>query len=785
MNMSNNLSIYGHAYTRVFTYTESGFYREFTASGGVYLLWDMLNLGAASGQSTLDGLDKVYYELQRFKDEQSEKSYWAIGRSLGRAEGTGEKSASLGSGENLVIWDEGFGGLSVPGENPLVLWASNQALPDREQFIRIAANCFLFLDADVLRKAGALISRQISWERTATELIWQMQNNPTLSYLLKSPHILIAFAEDGAVYIRCEDGELKASLVLTHGGGESTLRDMLRGELDDVFLLMIASLAEQFPDVLNGEKSLRILPILKTAKTLMTSGYTVEGLQSGEYTIATEAEDETAFDIPVKPGQMAIDPDNWCISNNVDGKRIFDTAFEYVVEGAKAIENLPQLSFGALTTVDRWEIEAFQNIRNLIVSYAADKSVRPLSIAVFGSPGSGKSFGVTQIAQNVLPGKVKKLEFNVSQFTSLADLGAAFQKVRDVILEGRLPLVFFDEFDSDRDSLPLGWVKSFLMPMQDGKFKDESGEHPLGKCILVFAGGTAASFAEFTAPLSSDKPEEQQAFKNIKGPDFVSRLKGTINVLGPNPKDSSDNNYILRRALLLRSLCERKLKVKRGIAPISKNIIWAMLTVPNYKHGARSMEAILDMSRLEGNVWEPVSLPFYSQLSLHVDADAFIKLVLREVILNSYLEQLAQAIHADFCKKETERDHADAPYNIPWEQLPEGIKESNREQAASFTKKLSDAGYSYDAGDTPFASVDALADEEVLLLAQHEHLRWMKDREARGWTYGEIRDDEKKLHPLLISWEELPAEERQKDVDIIENIIPLLESIGLRVYKTI
>jgi len=65
-----------------------------------------------------------------------------------------------------------------------------------------------------------------------------------------------------------------------------------------------------------------------------------------------------------------------------------------------------------------------------------------------------------------------------------------------------------------------------------------------------------------------------------------------------------------------------------------------MLLVPKYKHGARSMEAILDMSRIEGNAWEPThgSQPpchftFYSQLSIHVDADAFIKLVLREVIL--------------------------------------------------------------------------------------------------------------------------------------------------------
>ena len=669
-----NITIYGHAYTRVFTYTEDGIHHEFKTNGGIHLLRDILNPDAENGNSSIpEGLDRIHYEIQRFEDEQSKQSYWAIDRHLGKVKGqSAEKAMTVGSGENLVVWDERFGGLSLPDKDCSVLWASNKALPDQEQFSKIADNCFLFLDADVLRRAGAMISRQISWERTASELIWQLQNNPAISYLLKAPHILISFAEDGAVYIWHESSELNASLALTHGGGESSLRGKLKGDIDDAFIVMTANLVDQFPAVLKSERPLQIMQILKTAEALMTSGYTLDNLKNSEYSITREWL-ETTFPVPVTPGQSVIDPDHWCISNSVSDKRVFDIAFNYVLEGAKEIEGLPQLSFGALTTVDRWEIEAYQNIRNLIVGYAEDTSVRPLSIAVFGSPGSGKSFGVTQIAKNVLPGKVEKLEFNVSQFTGLADLGAAFQKVRDIILEGKLPLVFFDEFDSANGDLPLGWIKYFLMPMQDGKFKDDSGEHPLGKCILVFAGGTAASFAEFIRPMNPgyevvkenngfdelnilkmkpDEAKKHDAFKNVKGPDFVSRLKGTIDVLGPNQKDKNDKNYILRRALLLRSLCERKLNLKKGKeAPISKNIIWAMLLVPQYKHGARSMEAILDMSRLEGNVWEPVSLPFYSQLSLHVDADAFIKLVLREVILNSYIEQLAQAIHADYLKE--------------------------------------------------------------------------------------------------------------------------------------
>jgi len=624
-----------------------------------------------------------------------------------------------------------------------ILWASIEQLPDKDYFGKISDRCFLMLDANVLRKSGAMISSRVSWERSATELVWQLQNNPALSYLNKTPHILITFAQDGAVYI--QPG--KAFLTLAHGGAEGDSSD---------FAAMTESLTTQFVDVMKGKNKLQILPILKN---------------KSENTI------ENAFEIPV--GQNDIDPDFWCITNNINNKRIFDLAFEYVQKGSKVIGGLPQLAFGNLTTIDRQEIEAYQNIRNLILNFIHSDNVKPLSIAVFGAPGSGKSFGVTEIAKNILPGKIEKIEFNVSQFTENSELGAAFQKVRDITLSGKLPLVFFDEFDSDK----LHWLKSFLMPMQDGKFKDESGEHPLGKCILVFAGGTSASFEQFIRPMSSEKAEEQKAFRDLKVPDFVSRLRGTINVLGPNRQNENDKNYILRRALLLRSLCERKMKLgKDEETQINKNILWAMLLVPAYKHGARSMEAIFDMSSMDGKHWETADLPFHSQLSLHVDADAFIRLVLRKEILNSYQEKLAMVIHEDFCRKNPDSDN-----NIPWTELSEDVKDSNRDQARCFEKYLTATGYDFDAGDTPFPSVEKFNKTEILKIAKLTHEIWMKSKTDAGWVYGEVKDAVKKTHPLLVEWNDsrLPDKEKQKDIDIAENIIPMMKSVGLRVYKTI
>jgi len=736
-----NFGFYGHTNTMIFTYTVEDRFNKLAMLGGMRLIYHYVDIGidpvGISGQilskllwANPDSNEyrRDYYGSIGYEDV-DKKRYLGIDEYLGYEKDTTSSDifSIISDDPNapidlLFVWDGGYGELELP-DCDHVMWASDVVLPDRAQFDKIADNCFLFLDANVLRKAGAMISRQISWERTASELMLQLKNNSTINYILKARQLLVSFDLDGAVIIlpKGKNEQPEASIILTHGDIEGTIANNRSAQIENRlgFLVMVSTLVKSivtsanyfdmvsninaanddycdrcgddcddciaycplgesvniFTAIRNSDISLYaacgidmykmlisndndavkwggyLRAILDDVKAAIISSKFVE--DSDPHGIIMElrkrSTDWPAFPIPLIQSDDSLEvPEDWTITNSVG--EISDVALEYVQNGASAIEGLPQLSLGKFTTVDRWEIESYQNIRNLILDYANGESTRPLSIAVFGSPGSGKSFGVTEIAKNILPGKIEKLEFNVSQFTSLSDLGVAFQKVRDTILGGKLPLVFFDEFDSDRDGLPLGWVKSFLMPMQDGKFRDDSGEHPLGRCILVFAGGTAANFREFMAPmdisvelnargivgekreaehrqnlkdLKKEKELRYQAFKNIKGPDFISRLRGTIDVLSPNPKDDNDKNYILRRALLLRSLCERN-----NIASVSPNIIHAMLHVQKYEHGARSMEAILDMSRIDGNAWEPVSLPSRSQLSLHVDADDFIKLVL-------------------------------------------------------------------------------------------------------------------------------------------------------------
>jgi hypothetical protein len=48
-------------------------------------------------------------------------------------------------------------------------------------------------------------------------------------------------------------------------------------------------------------------------------------------------------------------------------------------------------------------------------------------------------------------------------------------------------------------------------------------------------------------------------------------------------------------------------------------------------------------------------------------------------------------------------------------------------------------------------------------LAQNVHDTWAYGRKQEGWTYGALRNDEKKEHPSLVPFDELSESEKEYD----------------------
>lgn len=303
---------------------------------------------------------------------------------------------------------------------------------------------------------------------------------------------------------------------------------------------------------------------------------------------------------------------------------IFELAKSIVRNGwEKAPLRAPIFSMGKWKSADKREIEGVRNVYNAIRDYIENTNeTRPLSIAVFGPPGSGKSFAVSEIAKSLGLSDKDIHTFNLSQYETPLELARAFHTIRDLNLKGmRNPLIFWDEFDSKCNGESLGWLRYFLVPMQDGAFAEAGSLHPIGRAIFVFAGGTCSSYKQFV---------DLTAQPDQKKPDFVSRLRAYVDVRGPNgePDFVQDDAYVIRRAFLLRSLLSDdalSLRKPGGEIELDEAVLNALLRTAKFTHGARSLDSLIRLSALHHKAkFELSSLPPAHLLGMHVDAENFL-----------------------------------------------------------------------------------------------------------------------------------------------------------------
>jgi hypothetical protein len=690
-----------------------------------------------------------------------------------------------------------------------------------------------------LRLTEVQISRELSWERTAQDLAWELVHNPRVNALSHCAHVVISFDTAGALLLSSRrTGPPECQLFFDPKVIEGMWGQGHQGGMVGYTSCLTAGLAQQLmlspdqPDINRG-----IEAGIAAMRTLHLEGYGVRGssardaqlafpialivseLGKGPLQFAVAGVQDPLIYVSDQGGGRtpAQEAGFWTILEDRYTDSLEKVAEQIVVEGAEsALDGVPLGQFGSLLTVDRREIESFRSIRALVGEYIRKTpQKRPLSIAVFGAPGSGKSFGIIQVAQSLRPGEIKVLEFNLSQFSDPRDLLDALHQVRDAGLSGQIPLVFWDEFDTTLEGQRFGWLRHFLAPMQDGRFQQGQISHPIGPAIFVFAGGISESMETFGEDMS------EQEFRDAKGPDFISRLKGYVNILGPNrQKDSSDPYYVIRRAILLRSILRRdapQLFERQGdkeTLNIDSGVLRALLHTRRYKHGVRSMESVIAMSQLAGaHRFERSCLPAVAQLDLHVDANDFQALVQRIELEGEQLEALAEAAHQMFVQQLREEGYRLGPKTDealkthsslkPYAELPEDEKEQNRAGVRDISNKLARVGYVMipaRSNEPPFDFPGA----DLELLASMEHERWMNAKIEAGWRWGRETDKQNALHKDILPWHrltdehraaltpaqreaigpgELPESEKEKDRLLVRGIPKILARAGYTVVK--
>lgn len=156
------------------------------------------------------------------------------------------------------------------------------------------------------------------------------------------------------------------------------------------------------------------------------------------------------------------------------------------------------------------------------------------------------------------------------------------------------------------------------------------------------------------------------------------------------------------------------------------------------------------------------------------------------LIKPSTIKKLARAIHSKYLKEMRDSgkngsaypgDHT--PYLQEFDELPDEIKFSNIDNAYHIATKLISIGYTIRPAREGFqVKTLLLAENEIETMAKIEHIRWSWDKRLSGWIYGSTKNNLKKTHPGLISYEKLSESEKEKDRELVRLIPSLLHDIG-------
>lgn len=148
-------------------------------------------------------------------------------------------------------------------------------------------------------------------------------------------------------------------------------------------------------------------------------------------------------------------------------------------------------------------------------------------------------------------------------------------------------------------------------------------------------------------------------------------------------------------------------------------------------------------------------------------------------------ELVARAIHEQYLENES-RAGATPELNSslrPWNELPNRLKDSNIRQAENIWKMLHHIHCTIGFASGTREPLFVFTDNEVELLAEMEHERWLDERIKKGWVYVKNRDDMQKIHDCILPWADLTEEQRQKDRNAIRALPAILAKVYLKIVR--
>jgi hypothetical protein len=143
--------------------------------------------------------------------------------------------------------------------------------------------------------------------------------------------------------------------------------------------------------------------------------------------------------------------------------------------------------------------------------------------------------------------------------------------------------------------------------------------------------------------------------------------------------------------------------------------------------------------------------------------------------------RLPRSIHERYCEARMAEGElpVDNPSLKPWHAIDEDVRQSNRERADHVIYLLGRLGYVIDEARNEALSPVSFNKDVLEQLARLEHMRWTAERRLAWWSFGAIRDNALRRHPLLVPYDALEEEEKEKDRQTMRDIPEVLRRAGL------
>lgn len=147
-----------------------------------------------------------------------------------------------------------------------------------------------------------------------------------------------------------------------------------------------------------------------------------------------------------------------------------------------------------------------------------------------------------------------------------------------------------------------------------------------------------------------------------------------------------------------------------------------------------------------------------------------------DLFLGGDNEILARAFHEAYL---TERRAAgdtsiQNPSLVPWHELDEGTRQSNRARAADTREQLAKVGLTLTSCPDRPIILHPFSPEQLDALARIEHERWLTVKRDDGWRSGEVRDNARKINPLIKEWEHLEDKDKTFNLATVRRLPGIL-----------